>query len=157
MMNADLQSVRKIALDHSKDRSALISILQDVHSEYNYLPEGSLEIIARELGIPLSSVYGVATFFRTFSFKPRGRHIASVCLGTACHVRGGSPVAAEFERQLDVKAGETTSDGQFSLETVNCLGCCAMGPVVVIDRQYHGQVGIRHVKTLIAEHRGNHS
>jgi NADH-quinone oxidoreductase subunit E len=157
MMNADLQTVRKIALEHSKDRSALISVLQDVHSEYNYLPEGSLEVIARELGLPLSSVYGVATFFRTFSFKPRGRHIASVCLGTACHVRGGSPVAAEFERQLAVKAGETTSDGQFSLETVNCLGCCAMGPVVVIDRQYHGQVGIRHVKTLIAEHRGNHS
>ena len=156
-MNADLQTVRKIALEHSKDRSALVSVLQDVHSEYNYLPEGSLEVIARELGLPLSSVYGVATFFRTFSFKPRGRHIASVCLGTACHVRGGSPVAAEFERQLAVKAGETTSDGQFSLETVNCLGCCAMGPVVVIDRQYHGQVGIRHVKTLIAEHRGNHS
>jgi NADH-quinone oxidoreductase subunit E len=128
-----------------------------VHSEYNYLPEGSLEVIARELGLPLSSVYGVATFFRTFSFKPRGRHIASVCLGTACHVRGGSPVAAEFERQLAVKAGETTSDGQFSLETVNCLGCCAMGPVVVIDRQYHGQVGIQHVKSLLAEHRGNHS
>jgi NADH-quinone oxidoreductase subunit E len=156
-MNADLQTVRKIALEHSQDRSALISVLQDVHSEYNYLPEGSLEVIARELELPLSSVYGVATFFRTFSFKPRGRHIASVCLGTACHVRGGSPVAAEFERQLAVKAGETTSDGQFSLETVNCLGCCAMGPVVVIDRQYHGQVGIRHVKTLIAEHRGNHS
>jgi NADH-quinone oxidoreductase subunit E len=154
-MAADLQAARAIAVGHSKDRSALISVLQDVHSEYNYLPEGSLEVIARELEIPLSSVYGVATFFRAFSFKPRGRHIASVCLGTACHVRGGSPVAAEFERRLNIRVGDTTADGQFSLETVNCLGCCAMGPVVMIDRAYHGQVGLRHVKALIEEHRGN--
>jgi NADH-quinone oxidoreductase subunit E len=156
MMNVDLQMVRTIALEHSNDRSALISVLQDVHSQYNYLPEGSLDVIARELGVPLSSVYGVATFFRTFSFEPRGRHITSICLGTACHVRGGTPVAAEFERQLGIRPGGTTPDRQFSLETVNCLGCCAMGPVVVIDGKYHGQVGIQHVRALIEEHKGNH-
>ena len=152
-MDAALQAVKEISSRGGKDPSALISILQDVHSEFNYLPEGSLEIISRELGMPLSSVYGVATFFKSFSFTPRGKHIASVCLGTACHVRGGAPVAAEFERKLGIKAGETMANGQFSLETVNCLGCCAIGPVVVGDGKYHGQVGVRHVGELIAEHR----
>lgn len=152
-MDAHLQAVREITSRHGKDRSALISILQDVHSHYNYLPEGSLDLISREMGIPLASIYGVATFFRTFSFKPRGRHVASVCLGTACHVRGGTPVATEFERQLGIKVGDTTPDGRFSLETVNCLGCCAIGPVVVVDGKYHGQIGVRHVAELIAEHR----
>ncbi len=152
-MDAALQVVREISSKAGRDRSALISVLQDVHSEFNHLPQGSLEIIARELGVPVSSVYGVATFFKSFSFKPRGRHVVSVCLGTACHVRGGSPVAAEFERRLGIKAGETSANGQFSFETVNCLGCCAIGPVVVVDGKYHGQVGVRHVGELIAEHR----
>jgi NADH-quinone oxidoreductase subunit E len=152
-MDADLQRVRDIASGNDKDRSALISILQDVHSEFNYLPEGSLEIIARQLGVPLSAVYGVATFFRSFSFTRRGRHVASVCLGTACHVRGGSAVAAEFERLLGVGTGQTTPDGRFTLETVNCLGCCAIGPVAVMDGEYHGQVGVRDVQALIMDHR----
>jgi NADH-quinone oxidoreductase subunit E len=152
-MDAALQAVKEISSRGGNDRSALISILQDVHAEFNYLPEGSLEIISRELGMPLSSVYGVATFFKTFSFTPRGKHVASVCLGTACHVRGGSLVAAEFERRLGIQAGETTANGQFSLETVNCLGCCAIGPVAVVDGKYYGQVGVRNVGELIAEHR----
>jgi NADH:ubiquinone oxidoreductase subunit E len=153
IMDTGLQVVREIAAKRGGDHSALISVLQDVHSEYNYLPEGSLEIISSELGIPLSSVYGVATFFRSFTFTPRGRHLASVCVGTACHVRGGSPVATEFERQLGIKAGETTPDGRFTLETVNCLGCCAIGPVVVVDGEYHSQVSVRHVEKLITENR----
>ena len=106
-MDAELRAVREITSGYGKDRSALIAVLQDVHVQFNYLPEGSLDVIARELGVPLASVYGVATFFRTFSFTPRGRHVASVCLGTACHVRGGTPVATEFERQLHIKVGET--------------------------------------------------
>jgi NADH-quinone oxidoreductase subunit E len=105
-MDADLRAVKQIASGYGKDRSALIAVLQDVHGQFNYLPEGSLDVIARELGVPLASVYGVATFFRAFSFTPRGRHVASVCLGTACHVRGGAPVATEFERQLGIKVGE---------------------------------------------------
>jgi NADH:ubiquinone oxidoreductase subunit E len=152
-MDVDLQRVRDITSRSGKDRSALISTLQDVHAEFNYLPEGSLEVISRQLGVPLSAVYGVATFFRSFSFTRRGRHVASLCLGTACHVRGGSAVAAEFERVLGVGAGETTPDGQFTLETVNCLGCCAIGPVAVMDGEYHGQVGVRDVQALIVEHR----
>jgi NADH-quinone oxidoreductase subunit E len=152
-MNAELRAVKEIVSAYGKDRSALIAVLQDVNAKFNYLPEGSLEVIARELGVPLASVYGVATFFRAFSFTPRGRHVASVCLGTACHVRGGAPVATEFERALSIKVGETTPDARFTLETVNCLGCCAIGPVVVIDGEYHGQVDVRSVESLIAEHR----
>jgi len=152
-MDAIRETVKEITAKHNKDRAALISVLQDIHAEYNYLPEGSLDVVSRELGVPISAVFGVATFFKSFSFKPRGRHVASVCLGTACHVRGGTPVAAEFERLLNIKAGETTRDGQFSLETVNCLGCCAIGPVVVVDGKYHGQVSVQDVEALIAEHK----
>ena len=153
-MNRELRTVKDIASKHGKDRSYLISVLQDVHAAFNYLPEGSLEVVAHELDVPLSAVYGVATFFKAFSFKPRGRHLVTVCLGTACHVRGGAPVAAEFERKLGVKAGETSADGQFTLETVNCLGCCAIGPVAVIDGKYHGNVSVRDVETLIVQQRG---
>jgi NADH-quinone oxidoreductase subunit E len=155
-MTDTLQAVTRITEKHSRDRSSLISVLQDVHAAYNYLPEDSLEIVSRQLDLPLSAVYGVATFFKAFSFTPRGRHVTSVCLGTACHVRGGSPVAAEFERQLGIRTGDTTVDGEFSLETVNCLGCCAIGPVVVVDGKYRAHVGLRDVATLIEECGGNH-
>jgi NADH-quinone oxidoreductase subunit E len=151
-----LHPVTRITEKHGKDRSTLISVLQDVHAAYNYLPEESLEIVSRELDVPLSKVYGVATFFKAFSFTPRGRHVASVCLGTACHVRGGTPVAEEFERRLGIRTGDTTLDGQFTLETVNCLGCCAIGPVVVVDGKYRGHVAMRDVAALIEECGGNH-
>jgi len=155
-MTDTVQAVTRIMEKHGKDRSALISVLQDVHSAYNYLPEDSLEIVSRQMDVPLSAVYGVATFFKAFSFTPRGRHVASVCLGTACHVRGGAPVASEFERQLGIRTGDTTVDGEFTLETVNCLGCCAIGPVVVVDGKYRAHVGIRDIATLIEESGGNH-
>jgi len=151
-MDADLQAVREIASGHGKDRSALISVLQDVHAEYNHLPEGSLEVISREMGVPLASVYGVATFFRAFSFKPRGRHLATVCMGTACHVRGSTTLLSEAEERLGVSPGETTRDRRFTLETVNCLGCCAVGPLVVVDGEYHGEMTPKRVEAVIKEH-----
>jgi NADH-quinone oxidoreductase subunit E len=122
---------------HRNQKKALIAILQDIQAEYNYLPPDALRIVARTLGIPLIDVIGVATFYRAFSLKPRGRHVVTVCLGTACHVRGGPKILEDFERRLGVKAGDTTADGQFTLETVACLGCCAIGPVVVVDKEYH--------------------
>ena len=146
-----LEPVTRITEKHGKQRSELITVLQDVQAAYSYLPEESLEIVSRELDVPLSKVYGVATFFKAFAFEPRGRHVASVCLGTACHVRGGTPVAEEFERRLGIRTGETTLDGQFTLETVKCLGCCAIGPVVVMDGKYRGNVGMRDVTALIEE------
>jgi len=148
-MDADLQAVKEIASRHGGDRSALISVLQDVHAEYNYLPEGSLEVISREMGVPLASIYGVATFFRAFSFEPRGRHLATLCLGTACHVRGASRLLTEVEARLGVSPGETTRDKRFTLETVNCLGCCAVGPLMVVDGEYHGEMNTKRVEAVL--------
>jgi NADH-quinone oxidoreductase subunit E len=151
-MDADLQAVREIASGYGRDRSALIAVLQDVHAEYNHLPEGSLDVIARELKVPLSSVYGVATFFRAFSFEPRGRHLATVCMGTACHVRGAAELLARTEERLGVSAGGTTRDKRFTLETVNCLGCCAVGPLMIVDGDYHGEMSPTRVESVIKEY-----
>ncbi len=144
--------VRSIIDKHQAQKKALIAILQDVQAEFNYLPEEALRLISRSLCIPLIDVIGVATFYRAFSLQPRGRHVATVCLGTACHVRGGPKILAEFERILDVRAGETTADGEFTLETVNCLGCCAIGPVVVVDGDYHAQTSIRKVGSILKKY-----
>ena len=132
-------------------RDSLISILQDIQGEYRYLPEEALRIVAGELGLPLIQVYGVATFFKAFSLEPRGEHIVSVCMGTACHVRGAPAVLDEFKRRLDVEAGQTTRDGQYTLETVNCVGACALGPVVVMDDTYHGQMSAGKIKKILKE------
>ncbi|MFA5138021.1 MAG: NAD(P)H-dependent oxidoreductase subunit E [Elusimicrobiota bacterium] len=145
----NLQALPKIIKKHSDRRGGLIGLLQDIQEEYGYLPEPALREVAAKTGRPLIDIYGVSTFYRCFSLTPRGKHLVSVCLGTACHVRGGAQVAAEFERRLGVRPGETTKDDEFTFETVNCLGCCATGPVVVIDGKYHGQVSVRDVAALI--------
>ncbi|HPW17829.1 MAG TPA: NADH-quinone oxidoreductase subunit NuoE [Candidatus Aminicenantes bacterium] len=121
-------------------RRALIQVLQDIHDRYRWLPPEALERVAEALGVPLVQVYGVATFYKSFSLTPRGRHVCTVCLGTACHVRGGAAVLEEFERRLGIAAGRTTSDGRHTLERVNCLGACALAPLVVVDGHYHGQM-----------------
>jgi NADH-quinone oxidoreductase subunit E len=121
-------------------KEQLISLLQDVQEEFNYLPQEVIIKISQTLEIPLSQVFSVATFFKAFSLKPRGRHTITVCLGTACHVRGGQRLVDKLERDYSLKPGDTTEDERFTLETVNCLGCCAMGPVVVVDDKYEGQV-----------------
>ncbi len=134
------EKVEEIIREYDSSRDSLISILQDVQSEYRYLPESILKLVARKLGLPLIQVYGVATFFKAFSLKPRGKHLLSVCLGTACHVRGAPAVLDEVERKLCIEPGETSEDMQFTLETVNCLGACALGPIMVMDGEYHGQM-----------------
>lgn len=133
---------------------SLIAILQDVQSEYHYLPEESLRGVAKALDLPLIQVYGLATFFKTFSLKPRGKHTIQVCLGTACHVRRAPAVLDEIERELGIKNGETTKDKLFTLETVNCLGACALGPVIVIDGKYYGQMDTSKVKKILAGYKG---
>ena len=127
-------------LTKNRGNGTLLSLLQDIQTEYGYLPEENLMEAAETLGMPLIDVYGVATFFTSFSLKPRGRHIVKVCLGTACHVRGANRILEEIERKIGISPGETTEDGELSLETVMCLGCCAIGPVVVMDGKYYGQV-----------------
>jgi len=143
--------VDKIVDKYGNQRRYLIAILQDIQEEERYLPKGALCRVASRLGIPLVDVYGVATFYSAFSLQPKGRHEVTVCLGTACHVRGSQRTLDEFERQIGVRAGHTTEDREFTLETVNCLGCCAIGPVVVVDREYHGEMDTSGVKALVEQ------
>jgi len=133
-------------------KKSLIAILQEIQAEYRYLPEECLRFVAKTLGVPLTDVVAVATFFRAFSLTPRGKHVCTVCQGTACHVRGGPRILDEFERRLKVKAGQTTGDKQFTLETVACLGCCAIGPVVVVDRDYHAHTTVRNVGAILKKY-----
>jgi NADH-quinone oxidoreductase subunit E len=143
------ESVSGIVERHAGSRGGLIAILQDIQARYGYLPADALKAVAQETGRPLVDIYGVATFYRSFSLQPRGKHLCSVCLGTACHVRGGPMVAEEFERELGVHAGETTPDREFTLETVNCLGACALGPIVVADGHYFSNVSPAEVKDVV--------
>jgi len=143
------EKVESIVDNYQRDEGMLVSILQDIQAEYNYLPKEALVELSQTLGTPLSQVYSVATFFKAFSLEPRGRHLINVCLGTACHVRGGVRVLEAIERELDIKAGRTTKDLKFTLETVNCVGCCALGPVVIIDGEYQGQMKTDKVRALL--------
>ena len=143
------ERVESILDNYQRDKGMLISILQDIQAEYNYLPKEALMDVSQALGAPLSQVYSIATFFRAFSLEPRGRYLINVCLGTACHVRGAMRILEAIERELDIKAGGTTKDLKFTLETVNCVGCCALGPVVVIDGEYHGQMKTDKAKALL--------
>lgn len=149
METVGLEKIDTIIRDYEFDRSSLIAILQDAQAEYGYLPKEVLKHVAARLDIPLIQVFGVATFFRAFRLKPRGRFLVRICLGTACHVRGAPSVLEETERKLKVKAGETTDDGLFTLETVNCLGCCALGPVIVVDDETVGQMTATRVASLL--------
>jgi NADH-quinone oxidoreductase subunit E len=148
----ELAEVKEIIDGYGKKRTALIAILQDVQERFLYLPESALCEVSRGLNVPLSEIYSVATFFRAFSLVPRGKHTCTVCMGTACHVRGAPRILDEFERRLHIKSGETTQDQQFSLESVNCLGCCAIGPVVVVDKEYHGEMNTNQVDKLIKQY-----
>jgi len=120
--------------------SAILSILQDVQAKEKYLPKEALEYIGEKLHIPLNKIYRIATFYRAFSLSPRGKHEVCICMGTACHVRGAQRIADQVKLVLDIRPGETTKDQNFTLETVNCLGVCAAGPVVAIDGQYFGKM-----------------
>ncbi len=134
------EQVRQVLKKYDGDKSALIDILHDAQSVIGYLPEEALEEIHKKLDIPLSRVYSVATFFKAFSLTPRGRHLINVCMGTACHVRGSDKVLAQMEKELGIKNGGNTPDLKFTLETVNCVGACALGPMVVIGEDYHGEM-----------------
>ena len=138
-----------------KNDKYLMPILQDIQSEYNYLPEKALEEVSQKLNVPFIDVYGVATFYKSFSLTPKGKHIVTVCVGTACHVRGGQRIVDKISRELEIESGETTPDMNFSLETVNCLGCCAIGPIVVIDDEYHGEMTTKKVVSLLRKYKGN--
>ena len=134
------ERVDEIIGRYGADRTASLAVLQDIQREYNYLPREALELTAERLGVPLGEIYGMATFFKAFSLQPKGEYICKVCLGTACHVGGGPRILEQMERDLGIKAGDTTPDGKFSLEAVRCVGACALGPVVILDDHIHGNM-----------------
>lgn len=147
------ENILSIINKHDGKHGSIISILEGIQSQYSYLPTEALKIVSEQTGHSIVDIYGVATFYKSFSLKPRGKHLISVCLGTACHVRGGPAIAEEFESQLKIKAGETTLDKEITLETVNCLGACALGPVVVVDGHYFSKVRRSMVKEVIRKTR----
>ena len=135
--------------------SSILAILQDIQANEKYLPKEALEHIGERLHIPLNKIYRIATFYRAFSLMPRGRHEIVVCLGTACHVRGGQRIVDQFTMELGIRSGETTPDRNFTLETVNCLGVCAAGPVVAIDGQYFGKMSPGKVEGTLKKFRSD--
>jgi NADH-quinone oxidoreductase subunit E len=132
-----------------KQRGNLIPILQMVQETLKYLPPQAIKIVSEHLEIFESEVYGVATFYNQFRFHPPGKHPIKVCLGTACHVRGGDIILENFERKLEIQAGETTPDREFSIEKVACVGCCALAPVAIIDENVHGHMAPSKVEGLL--------
>lgn len=136
-------------IEKNGEGASLISVLEAIQARYRYLPREAMVVVSERLGVPLSQIYSVATFYHSFSLTPRGKHTICVCTGTACHVRGAVQVLNRLETTLDVEPNGTTRDRQFSLETVNCLGCCALGPVVVLDGDYEGQMTTKKVDRLL--------
>ena len=146
------QKISSILDKYQQDKSSLVSILQDTQSEMGYLPRETLLEISRGLDVPLSHIYSVATFYKAFSLKPRGRHLINVCLGTACHVRGAVRILDTIEREIGIKPGETDEDLKFTLETVNCVGACALSPIVIVDGKYSGEMKTDKVKSLLSSY-----
>jgi len=149
----DLQKVDGIIQKYNAEKSSLIGIFQDIQQEYRYLPREAIERVVEALKIPITQAYMVATFYKSFSLVPRGEHDIHVCLGTACHLRGGQRLLENFERVLQVEAGGTTSDKKFTLETVNCLGACALAPLVRVDEKNYAKVTGDQIPKILKEYR----
>jgi NADH-quinone oxidoreductase subunit E len=145
--------MEKYLKEFANEQKELIHILHKIHEEYGYIPPEAINAISKHLNISESEIYGVLTFYKAFSLTPRGEHIVTVCMGTACHVRGGPQIVEEMERNLDIKVGQTSEDDKFTLETVNCLGCCAIGPVVVVDGKYYSQITVKKVNEVLKDYK----
>lgn len=137
---------------YQDEKGTLIPILQEVQEELGYLSKEAVSQIAKCAKLSVNEVFGVASFYARFRFAPQGEHLVKVCLGTACHVRGGQRILEEVERELGIEPGETTEDHKFSLERVSCLGCCALGPVIVVDEEYYGKVAPAKVKEILRKY-----
>jgi len=148
------QTIETIVNNYGAKPTALIMILQDVQKHYRYLPLDVLRLTAREMNLPFAQIYGVATFYRSFSLEPKGKNHICVCTGTACHVRQADVIVDKLQRDLSIKPGETTPDMEFSLETVNCLGACALGPLVTANDVYYGNMTVSKVDKMMAKLRG---
>lgn len=145
--------VREIVAKHKDEKGAVVPILQEINSAFNHLPEPVMSYVSDALGMELTAVYRISTFYNAFSLKPRGRHTVSVCLGTACHVKGAAGILSAIERELGIKAGETTPDMQFSLQPVRCIGCCGLAPVVVVGEDVHGHMSVKKITSVLDSYR----
>ncbi len=148
-MEVDKEKLDEIVLKYRRNKAQLLAIFQDVQREYRYLPKEAVKHICARLGIAQVDGFEVATFYKSLSLKPRGEHTVHVCLGTACHLKGGADVLLSFIRELNVKTGETTKDGKFTLESVNCLGACALAPLVRVDEKDFGKTTVAQVRNII--------
>jgi NADH-quinone oxidoreductase subunit E len=143
------QKLEKYCEGLHKGKEDIIPVLQNIQADLNYLPEDLLRSVAEYFDVPLINVYSIATFYKAFSLEPRGKYLVSICMGTACHVRHSPRILDEIKRILEINPGETTEDKLFSLETVNCLGACALGPIVVVNEEYHGQMTVKKAQKLL--------
>ena len=148
MENSGVDTIIK---QYKGKESAILAILQDIQSKKKYLPKEILEEVSQKMQIPVTHIFRLATFYNALSIKPRGRHKIDVCLGTACHVRGGNKIMDRLKRDLGIPVGETTKDKRFTLESVRCVGCCSLGPVAVIDGEVYGRLTQDKIPALLKE------
>jgi NADH-quinone oxidoreductase subunit E len=149
-MVQEISEIEKIVGKYQGDRSALIQVLLEIQHRNRWLSKDALKQVSQSLGVALTQIYHIATFYKAFSLTPRGRHSVTVCLGTACQVRGAPHLLDRVTETLKIKEGETSADMQFSLDTVRCLGCCALGPVMVVDGEYYGKPSKKEVEQIIS-------
>lgn len=154
ILRDDSLCAREVIERHPREERYTLAILQDIQRKYKYIPREALETLAEYLNTPVSRLYGMATFYKALSLTPKGEYIITVCDGTACHVAGSMIVLDELEKMLGIKAGETTEDLKFSINTVNCIGCCAIAPVMMINERYYGNLTPKMVKEILDEYRG---
>ncbi len=148
----DMEKLPGLIEKYRRENGTVIGLLQDIHEEYGYLPEEILDRTAKDIDVPLSTLYSLATFYSSFRLEPMGKHHICACVGTACHVKGAPFVVGTIERELNVKAGETTEDGKYTFDTVNCLGACALAPLVIVDGEYYGKMDQKKVGKLVNDH-----
>jgi NADH-quinone oxidoreductase subunit E len=148
-MEISVNEIHEIVDRETQGDGSLIAALEEIQRRFRYLPPEALMMVSDGLNVPLSQTYAVATFYNAFSLEPKGKHCIQICMGTACHVRGSPQILDRLELELGIEAGQTTPDGLFSLETVNCLGACALGPVVVMDDEYSGQMTAKKALNLL--------
>ena len=142
------EKIQSIIERYANGKSSLIGVMQDISQEYGYLPEEVLQEVGRETEVPISIFYSLATFYSSFRLEPIGKKHVCVCVGTACHVRGAAKIVETLERDLQIQAGETSKDGNYTLETVNCVGACALGPLVTVNGEYHGKMDQKKITRL---------
>jgi NADH-quinone oxidoreductase subunit E/NADP-reducing hydrogenase subunit HndA len=153
LSNDKIQQIKAICKSFNNEKGEVINVLHKVQGTFGYLPEEVQEVIANELNVSLAQVYGIVTFYSFFTMTPKGEHPISICMGTACYVRGAEKVLDEFKRQLNIKVGETTPDGKFSINCLRCVGVCGLAPVIYVGDKAYGKLAPENIKDVLAEYR----